>query len=88
VEETPMKEVIERNSAFNVEDLIDVLKGMSVADPSTIYVQGPTGEHLRLALVEETLTDGSLVYHIVIQEAKPTTISSSGWAEKPMNVNG
>jgi hypothetical protein len=59
--------IIDDKEATNVQELIDGLKGLSVAEASTIYVQTPEGNPVKLFLMEETLTDGSIAYTIIVK---------------------
>lgn len=66
------KEVLERWMPSNLAELRDVLLELDLCctmreapDPTTVYVD------LRdLALVKETLTDGSVVFNVVVRENK------------------
>lgn len=62
------KEIMQVRKAANVKELIQVLTDMSgglVA--STVYIHIGEADEIRLALVEETLSDGSKVYDINIE---------------------
>ena len=65
-----MKTVIDILTASTVEEMIDHLKQLTLVDPSTIYVEGPNGNPLRLILEEQILSDNSVVYNIIIREAR------------------
>lgn len=66
------KEIIETATADNVETLIKVLKSFTrVTDPSAIYVEGSHSEPIKLSLQEETLSDGSIVYNVIVSEVRP-----------------
>jgi hypothetical protein len=63
-----MKRVIERIAVDNVPQMIEALKSMTyVTDSETVYVT-LNSDSVRLSLVEETLTDGSIVYNIELSE--------------------
>lgn len=61
-----MKEQIGGGQVTNVEEFHDVLKQLTCADPDVIYVTNEKGEPVTLRLFEEKLTDGAIVYNIVV----------------------
>lgn len=56
-----MKKVIERAVASDVDELLEILKSWSKTANAYVTVES---DNVHLALIEETLTDGSLVYNI------------------------
>lgn len=63
------KTIIGRGAAVTLPELIEVLQEFSVdTDPDTVYVT-INSDYIHLRLVEETLTDGSIVYSIELEEA-------------------
>lgn len=68
-----MKRVIDQSSATTVRELINNLMDMvdtAPVKPETIYVT-INSDSIKLVLIEETLTDGSLVYNIELHENAP-----------------
>ena len=65
------RKVIGTKHAGNLAELQEALKVLSVAaDPETVYLEASNGAiGFALHLVEHILTDGSLVYTIVIRPA-------------------
>lgn len=63
-------QIIESRKVFTVESLISILQAFSTVDPATIFVKGATGYEMRVSLEETTLTDGSIVYDIILTEER------------------
>jgi hypothetical protein len=63
-----MKKVISKLTASTAREMIEVLQTLCYAnDHDTVYVT-INSDAVRLSLVEETLSDGSLVYNIELSE--------------------
>lgn len=58
------------NRLSTVQELIDALNDM-VRDKNVTYIRIGDGGFVSASLVEETLTDGSVVYDIVLSPSRP-----------------
>lgn len=66
-----MKKIIGNYTAQTLSQLIALTEDLNVTnDPDIIYIEGSNGRTIHFALQEETLTDGSIVYNIIISEEK------------------
>jgi hypothetical protein len=65
-----MKKVISRISVGTVFGLHQALKQMTYVNSETIYVTDENGDELVLELVENTLSDKSITYDIIIKGRK------------------
>jgi nitrate reductase assembly molybdenum cofactor insertion protein NarJ len=68
------KTVIEKQTltqdAFTLKELLDDAESLSDIDLTTVYVETEDGTQFgSVKLVEETLTDGSKVYNLVLSVA-------------------
>lgn len=67
-----MKTIVERHKNIGtVKDLKVALDELVCADINDVYVRSRSGESICLALEEETLTDGSIVYNIIFMADSP-----------------
>jgi hypothetical protein len=66
-----MRNVIETRIVRNLQQLKDVLDTFTVtSEPGTVYLESSKGDQtFALHLVETTLTDGSIVYSVIIRPA-------------------
>ena len=66
-----MKKILLNTEFYDADDLATTLDEMSSHAPrgSVIDIKGPNGENFfKAALEEETLTDGSKAYNIILSE--------------------
>lgn len=61
-----MKKIIKQGKAGTVAELRDLLASMTLDNADTIYTRAGFRDDVRLQLEEETLTDGSVVYNILV----------------------
>lgn len=63
-----MKNIIGTATATNLNDLRNAIAALCLAAPEEVYVS-LNSDAVKLTLIEETLTDGSVVYNIELSEA-------------------